>query len=510
MLPFLIPLRESVWLKMTLFTLSISTISVGAWILGKNYLPVSNVMLGLGVGAITLSVTVILAKILANSTLQSADFLSRAILLVSHDENQVEPPDPNNLKNPSKLFLQNLATSVYNLASNEAAQIKETVENTAFLQSLNTVLPLPVIALNKNQQIIFVNEAATMYINKPAEECLNKPLYDVINLSFVSDMTLENWIAKTSNDRLTATEAWERVRITFEDQTKKQFDLSAHYSKDGPNGIEVVLALFDRTSHYERDDYDLTFVSLAVHELRTPLTIMRGYIEVFNDELNEKLSPEQTTFMHNMSASAQQLTAFVANILNVVKVEENALDVRLKEEKWPDVLLEACKDMELRATVHGKKLEYQIDDNLPTVGVDRVSIYEVMNNLIDNAIKYTHTGENIVICAYQKGEYIETTISDKGVGIPESLIAHVFDKFYRGHQSKNTTGGTGLGLYLSRAIVSAHGGTIWVKSKEGYGSTFGFTLPIYANIAGELKTEDNGKIVRGAHGWIKNHNLYRG
>nr|HPR10689.1 ATP-binding protein [Candidatus Saccharibacteria bacterium] len=125
-------------------------------------------------------------------------------------------------------------------------------------------------------------------------------------------------------------------------------------------------------------------------------------------------------------------------------------------------------------------------------------------------IKYTHTKEDIVIKSYLKDDMIETTVTDRGVGIPSSLIGHVFDKFYRAHQSKNSVGGTGLGLYLCKAIVDAHGGTIWVQSKEGQGSTFGFLLPTYASVADQIDDQDNKEIIRGAHGWIKNHSLYRG
>jgi signal transduction histidine kinase len=236
---------------------------------------------------------------------------------------------------------------------------------------------------------------------------------------------------------------------------------------------------------------------------------MRGYIEVFEDELVDKLTREQKDFMHNMSASAQQLSAFVSNILNVAKIEENALVMSLKEENWDKTLRTACKDMEIRAKARGKKIVYQIDKDLPTVAVDRVSIYEVVNNLLDNAIKYMHTDQDIIIRSYEKDGVIETTVTDTGIGIPDNLLDHIFDKFYRSHTSKNSVGGTGLGLYLCRSIISAHGGSIWVQSKEGKGSTFGFSLPTYASVADSIKTEDNGEIVRGAHGWIKNHSLYR-
>ncbi len=85
-------------------------------------------------------------------------------------------------------------------------------------------------------------------------------------------------------------------------------------------------------------------------------------------------------------------------------------------------------------------------------------------------------------------------------------MPHLFEKFYRSHRSRNQVGGTGLGLYLSKAIVDAHGGRLWVRSREGQGSTFGFTVQPYTNLADKQKNGDD--ITRGAHGWIKNHSLY--
>lgn len=508
MIPFLEPLRQSIWLRITMLGLFCATFSVGGWILGTLYLPIDIGYIAIAVGGLTLSLAVLIGKVVANYAINATDFLAHAILLVSRQEGIVDPPDANTL-NASKGFLVGLVENVYNLASSTAPRLNEASDDAPFYRSLANTMPVPIIVLDKEQNVQFANELALQYIDKKAEDVLEKPMYDAMNLSFVSGITLESWIADNAQSAVINSEVWERVRLTLDNDTRKQFDLVAHYSNDDPNGLETILVLFDRTRQYERDDHDLTFVALAVHELRTPLTIMRGYVEVFEDELSENLNAEQTTFMHNMGASAQQLTSFVSNILNVARVEENALMLRLKEEPWKDVLLGACKDMELRAHVHNKQLVYDIPDNLPTIAVDKVSIYEVIVNLIDNAIKYTHTDEKIVVKTYQKDGMIETTITDKGVGIAPGLISHVFDKFYRAHQSKNSVGGTGLGLYLSRAIVTAHGGTIWVQSKEGEGSTFGFTLPIYASVADQIKGDDNGQIIRGAHGWIKNHSLYR-
>ena len=508
MIPYLAPLKSSVWLRITSIAFACGVVGICIWALSDKLLPIGPVFSALLAGIITLLLAILLGNLVTLYAIKSTDFLARAILLVTNKDIRVDAPNPDTLSASSE-FLAKLAQNVYELTSNDATVKTDEDNKLIFFSTLADNMPLPAVVLSKDRQICFANDAAIHYLEREPKEITGKPFYDVINLSFVSDMTLESWLNDCAQNAVTETEVWERVRLNLPDDRRKQFDLAAHYSNNDSNGLETILVMIDRTLQYERDDHDLTFVALAVHELRTPLTIMRGYVEVFEDELSPNLNNEQTTFMHNMGASAQQLTSFVSNILNVARVEENSLYLNLKEETWKDVLLTACKDMELRAKVRNKRLVYDIAENLPTVAVDKVSIYEVVANLIDNAIKYTHTDEEIVIKTYEKDGMVETTVTDKGVGIPESTIEHVFDKFYRAHHSKNSVGGSGLGLYLSRAIITAHGGSIWVNSKEDEGSTFGFSLPIYASVADQIKSEDNGSIVRGAHGWIKNHSLYR-
>jgi signal transduction histidine kinase len=508
MLPFLEPLRQSLWLKITALAFGCTAIGLLIWLIVIETLTDNQIYAVALALIVVLIIALLIGKIITQEALKSTDFLARAILLVTTNDADAKTPSSDDL-GEGRDFLARLAKNVYSLASSCSGPDSPVGETElGFYKSLVNSLPVPVIVLDQDQLITYANEEAYKYIEKTAEETLNQPIYDAMNLSF-SSLTLEDWLKDRSVNSVSSNEVWERVRLNVSDNRKKLFDLAAHYSNDDPHGLETILLIFDRTRVYERDDHDLSFVSLAVHELRAPLTIMRGYIEVFEDEISDQLSREQKEFMHNMSASAQQLTSFVSNILNVARIEENALFLSLKEEKWADTLKSACKDMELRAKVHNKKLVYDFSKNLPTVAVDKVSIYEVISNLLDNAIKYTHTDEDIVIKTYEKDGMVETTVTDKGVGVAEALIPHVFDKFYRAHQNKNSVSGTGFGLYLCRAIINAHGGNIWVKSKVGSGSSFGFTLPIYANVADQIKNTDNKAIIRGAHGWIKNHSFYR-
>jgi signal transduction histidine kinase len=322
--------------------------------------------------------------------------------------------------------------------------------------------------------------------------------------------TFDSWLEKVRDTQVTATRIWERVRLNLPDTKETRlFDLVAYYNKSNPDGFEIMLTLFDRTRQYSQDEQAMSFLALAVHELRTPLTLLRGYIDVFEEELGGKLDPELTGYLNKMKATAQQLTSFIGNVLNVSRFENDQLLLNLREEGWAPLLQSAVDDVELRAKVRGIKFSLKIDENLPKVGADAVSIYEVVNNLLDNAIKYSKPNGEVAIHTYLTHDgLVETTVQDTGVGIPEAAMGNLFDKFYRDYRNRTQVGGTGMGLYLSKAIVTAHGGNIWVRSKEGEGSTFGFTLIPYSKLEKDKKG-DKGDIVRTAHGWIKNHSMYR-
>jgi signal transduction histidine kinase len=367
----------------------------------------------------------------------------------------------------------------------------------------------PVFALDENQIVKSANKSAGNYLGVEVSELLEKPIYDCLNLSFQGDDTFSDWLSYSQQNSVTASKSWNRVKHIINEDTSKQFDMVASFSKNNGSGYETTIVLLDKTDIYNQDDQEVSYVALAVHELRTPLTIMRGYIEVFEDELGPTLAPEMTDFMHKMHASAQQLAAFVSNILNVARIEENQLALKLRKEDWPEILKTAIDDLELRARVHGKHIELSIAENIPPIAADRISIHEVVNNLVDNAIKYGGDSDKISVSTIVNSEgLIETSVQDYGIGIPESVMGRLFQKFHRSHRSSVQVGGTGLGLYLSKALVSAHGGNIWVRSKEGEGSIFTFSIVPYDQVSSEQLEGEDG-IIRGAHGWIKNHSMYR-
>ena len=461
---------------------------------------------------VAVALTAGLARVAANYVIQPLQALWQAILHLSPTEHGVAAPQIEQLKVGQELVL-NLTRQIYQLADVAEQAAEEKQQKLADL-SHNFIaenLPLPLLTLDPTETITFANPAAAEYIGIAAADMIGKNVYMVLDMSFPSEDTFDTWLKGVKTAKATAAASWERVRLNIrDDHPTRLFDLAAYYNRDNAQHIETMVLLFDHTKTYSQDDQAVSFVALSVHELRTPLTLLRGYIEVFEEEFGDNLDPELRDFMLKMRASAQQLMAFVNNILNVARVDDDQLEMQLKEEHWDEIVKDALQTLSLRAGVRGISLEYSIQPDLPTVGVDRLSIFEVINNLVDNAIKYSGGSKTIKLSSYQtKDGSIETTVQDFGVGIPEAVMPNLFTKFYRDHRNRAQIGGTGLGLYLSKAIVSAHGGNLWVRSKEGQGSTFGFTVRPYSQLADELKNTDNKEIVRSAHGWIKNHSLYR-
>ncbi len=465
--------------------------------------------IGIAVGGI---MTVVLARLMAQAALEPLHAIWSAVLHIDPEHHGTPAPNLAKLR-IGREIVTSLTSQIYQFASqqNGTDLINHRRE---ISQAANIVehLPLPLFVFNKQMLVTNASSSALEYCSIDSSQLFGKPIFDNLNLEFGSDNTLEAWIEDCQNNKVTDTAYWERVHVLSKSDSKlvRQCDIAAYYNKDNSSGTEFIVTLFDRTDRYNADDDSMGFVALAVHELRTPITMLRGYIEVFEEELSEGLDDELKSFMEKMEASAKRLSIFVSNILNVARIEQNQLSLHLTEERWSDVLQASVTDAELRAKIHGKTIEFTIDSDLPTVAVDRVSIYEVLNNLLENAIKYSGESKRIVVASsIDKDGNVQTTIQDFGMGIPSNILPSLFEKFSRNHRTKDSVSGTGLGLYLAKAIINAHEGQIWVSSKEAEGTTFGFTLKPYATLSQEQRDGTNKDITRSANGWIKNHSLYR-
>ena len=230
------------------------------------------------------------------------------------------------------------------------------------------------------------------------------------------------------------------------------------------------------------DNAKSEFISIASHQLRTPLTAIKGFISMLLEGSYGKLVPEQEEVLNKVYTSNERLVTLVEDLLNVSRIESGRMEFKLENAQLADVCQEVFDTFVLRAKEHDLYLEYKKPETaLPEIFIDKVKVREVISNLVDNALKYTPDGKGGVTMKVEElGENLRVTISDTGIGVPATELPYLFAKFSRGKDiGRLNTGGTGLGLYVGKAMIENNGGKIWAESDgEGKGSRFIIELPL--------------------------------
>ena len=220
------------------------------------------------------------------------------------------------------------------------------------------------------------------------------------------------------------------------------------------------------------------------HELRTPLNAIIGFSEVLGEKLFGELNEKQAEYTEDILSSGRHLLSLINEILDLSKVEAGRMELELTSFDMPLAIENARTFVRERATKHGIKLDVMIDERLGDYFGDERKIKQILLNLLSNAVKFTPEGGQISINARQLNESVQISVSDTGIGISPEDQARIFEEFRQvGGDHAHKSEGTGLGLTLAKKFVELHGGTIWVESEVGKGSTFTFTLPQKANAA---------------------------
>jgi len=446
--------------------------------------------------------------------------LLAAIIHVSGEPTTTTPPNPNDERFAHSGFKDVLQT-IYELASDNAQPASDQTDlgpqavtinesnlpthatPTTMLEAALDETSCGFVVMDHDRTITFSNKAAPINIDQHGAASLS--------LIFNGQETLDVWLDECDKNAVHAEHTWLRIGNKLpEEEGRRIFDVIASYDKGAAS--EVVLTLIDRTGVYSVGEQELDFIAFAAHELRGPITVIRGYLDVLEDELKDVLKDDQHELFRRLTVSANRLSGYINNILNTSRYDRRHLKVHLTETTVGEVYDTIRDDMDLRASAQHRLLAVNIPADLPKIAGDPASLSEVFGNLIDNAIKYSNEGGAINVSAALKGDTVEIAIEDHGIGMPSSVVGNLFQKFYRSHRSRETVAGTGIGLYISKAIVESHGGTIAVRSEDGRGSTFIVALPTFQSVAAKLKADNNsneGLIDQGS-GWIKNHSMYRG
>ncbi|HEY65984.1 MAG TPA: GAF domain-containing protein [Caldilineae bacterium] len=213
------------------------------------------------------------------------------------------------------------------------------------------------------------------------------------------------------------------------------------------------------------------------HELRTPLTMIRGYAELLKDGFLGELSPEQKQAIEVLYYNSERLRFMVDRLIRLQTLDPSTfVKIKLNPAVW---LEDALRGWRERIEEAGMTLAVDVPPTLPSIEADPGLLNEVMDNLLDNAIKFSPEGGQIRISAWQEGDELIIAVSDQGIGIPSDKLERIFERFYQVDGSMTRRfGGMGIGLALCKEIIEGHGGRIWAESEEGQGSTFYIALPI--------------------------------
>ncbi len=244
---------------------------------------------------------------------------------------------------------------------------------------------------------------------------------------------------------------------------------------DGKNQGAVVV-FRDITREEEIDRAKSEFISLASHQLRTPLSAIKWFLELLGDT---KVTREQTEFMNNISKSTERMIELVNALLNISRIESGRIAVNPQPTNLASLVKDIISNMQKDIAAKQLQLMITADPDLPEISVDQKMIRVVYENLLSNSIKYTPANGGISISIKKQGEEIISKVTDTGLGIPKKDYGRIFSKFYRGDNIvKVESEGTGLGLYLTKAIIDSSKGKIGFESTEREGTTFWFSLPL--------------------------------
>ena len=383
-----------------------------------------------------------------------------AIAVDSQDELGILATEINSMSQKLKAFHE----------LNVGKVIIEQQRNEAIVQSIGD----GIVVVDENLNIIALNPNAAKLVNLKPQLAVGNYFLDVFNNQDLAEYLQETII---SGQPLELQDEKRIITIKQNNQTQYyQFKITPVVTKD-KNTIGGIILLQDITKFKAIDRLKSDFVATASHELRTPLTGMAMSLSLLQETTQDKLSASETELLDAANEDVARLRSLVNDLLDLSKIESGRIDLDFTPVEVELLLTKAIATLKIQAENKNITLKTEDFPSIPKVKVDANKILWVLTNLIANAIRYTDNGGEIKLIARHQNDWVYISVQDNGAGIPREFVTKIFDKFVQIKTEKDV-GGSGLGLAICKEMVKAHGGTIWVDSTEGAGSTFTFTVPV--------------------------------
>lgn len=357
---------------------------------------------------------------------------------------------------------------------------QQKAKNDAILGSIANAI----IVTGQGGEILFINDSATQLLDLNTTTLSGRLLYQVFALYDSEGKPID----PNKRPEYAVLHMGKKIENLFEyrrrNNTKIFIQVTATPVIEHGKIIGSIVSYLDVTKEKDVDRIKTEFISLASHQLRTPLSAIKWFAEMLLSGDGGKLNPEQEEFAKNVYDSTERMIQLVTSLLNISRMESGRIMVDPKPTDLKQLVQRIVNDLKAKIEDRQQNLIISMHDDMPKVNLDPRLISQVYRNLLTNAIKYTPNGGDIQVFVSKTADQIISQITDSGYGIPKPEQGKIFQKFFRGGNiAKIETDGTGLGLYLIKAIIDSSGGKIWFQSEEGRGTTFWFSLPLSGMIA---------------------------
>ena len=373
------------------------------------------------------------------------------------------------IKGDSELL--ELANSLNDLSDVFRLTHENLIQEKNRLSSVLSYMSDGVIATNRLGQITMINSTAQRLLNLDRETATQMSILDILDGE--NPYTYSELLSKTPEIHLSrrdANDEFVTLRVNFALIRKESGFISG-----------LVAVLHDATEQEKEERERRLFVSNVSHELRTPLTSVKSYLEALDDgALNEEIAPN---FIKVSLDETNRMMRMISDLLALSRIDNKSTQLTVEMTNFTafmTYILNRFGQIKSQETNPGKS--YEIIRDYPVnsiwVEIDTDKMTQVIDNILNNAIKYSPDGGKITVSMKTTDTQLIVSISDQGLGIPKKDLPLIFDRFYRVDKARSRAqGGTGLGLSIAKEIVKQHNGFIWAKSEYGKGSTFTIVLP---------------------------------
>ena len=332
-----------------------------------------------------------------------------------------------------------------------------------------------ILVLSEDMRVKIINPTAENILNINKGDIINKSIYEIADALNLRSMTSE--LSKKVE------KAFKR-EIGFPQDRTIEVMYVPIFSRSGKKS-DTMFVLHDITREKRVEQLKTEFVSLAAHQLRTPLSAIKWTFNILMNDMGQKFTREQSDLMNVGYKSNERMIALVNDLLDITRIEEGKYINNPTPSNIYELVRLAISNRSKEAERRGISLDLVLKSKkAPILMIDKEKIMLSMHNLIDNAMFYTQRGGRIVVSIDYKDakKIVEISVRDNGIGIPQKQQGRVFERFFRAPNAVSVhTTGTGLGLYIIKNIIEAHGGKIWFQSKENKGTVFHIAIPAGPN-----------------------------